>query len=221
MDGLASTSRERVASTVEGWGRWKTALFVLSKVPFFVVTFALISWLFATNSVFTRFETFQFGTVIDPVRLTYTMFLSRGWETFVGNLQLWLPFGIALTLLTNNRHVLAISVGSYVLTQILLICIVCNGYGMNVVLFAVIAGTLFRTVGILLSNQPESVLEDGLVAIAAVAILVVFVFEFGTGGSFIGNTAGFAFGAGIEILWVIRDYGGSTSDRTVRDTTLV
>jgi hypothetical protein len=220
MAGPISAPRERVASTVETWGPRKTAFFVLSNVPLFAVAFALISFLFASNSVFTRFETFQFGTIIDPVRLTYTMFLSRGWETFVWNLLLWLPFGIALTLMTNNRHVLAVSVGSYVLTQVLLICIVCNGYGMNVVLFAVVAGTLSRGVGFLLRNQPRSVLENGLVGIAAIGILAVFVFEFGTGGSFIGNTSGFAFGAGIEILWVIRDYGRSTSDRAVHDTVL-
>jgi hypothetical protein len=53
MAGPVSTSRERVASTVEGWGRRKTALFALSKVPFFVVGFALISWVFAADGVFT------------------------------------------------------------------------------------------------------------------------------------------------------------------------
>lgn len=211
MGGLGFDPR-RVAGLDE-WSPGRLARVALSNAPVVVVLFAVVAWLFASNGVFTRYESFQVGTFLNPVRLSYAAFLSRGWETFVGNVQLWIPFGVALTLLTSNRHVFGVAVGAYALTQVMLIAIVCNGYGMNVVVFAVIAATLFRAVGYLLRNASREVMENALVGLAVPAIMAVFAYEFLTSGSFIGNTAGFMFGAGIEILWVIHDYGGSTTER--------
>lgn len=77
---------------------------LVGSVPVTVLGIALVSGLLAAGGI--RFDDVFELSLLNPFVYTTNMLFHSDWGHYAGNMWLWIPFGVLLTWLTSNRHVL-------------------------------------------------------------------------------------------------------------------
>lgn len=194
---------------------------VVAKVPLVVAAIGIVSTLFALQGEFLPTDIAYFGTLYDPTYHAKLVFLAANWDFFTVNVILLVVFGTLLTLLTGNLHVVTVTVLSYLLTQLLMVCVVCSGYGMSVVAFSVVAAGIVRAIGYVMRDLSAEAFEYVFALLALPTFLAVFYgIVGGMGTSLVGSAAGFMFGGAIEALFVADDYGSDDTERGIPDRSI-
>lgn len=186
----------------------------LSNVPAVVVAVTLVCWLFASNGVYVDGD---WGTdvFLNPLDYLLSMVLHFHWEHFVSNMRLWIPFGVVFTLLTSNRHLLVVGVTSHVLTQVVSSGLFRFVSGLSVVVFAVMAAALVRSVGYAYQNQSMEALQNALGLLLIPLLTGVFLVVVLAGPSWVGHLEHFLgalFGAAIEMMYVFHEHEQTETD---------
>ena len=199
---------------------------VVGYVPVTVLGIALISGVLAAEGV--RFqEVFEVGglwTLFNPFNYTVNMLFHSDWGHYAGNMRLWLPFGVLMTWLTSNRHVLWLVVGVNVSTSVGAMAVLQAGVGMSAVVFGIGAAILVRATGDAMRDQSLETVQAvvlGLMTPLAMGFLLIMVLA---GPRVIGDFAhflGFLFGGAIEAMYVFDEHetdGGDREGRTISKT---
>lgn len=190
------------------WNTGQLAPTVLSNLPIVVGVFVLVSWWLASNGIYTE-DRFELWSLIDPVSYVLSMFMHSDWSHFAGNMRFWIVFGTIFTLLTSNRHLLVVAVVSHILTQIASSGLFRFGVGMSVVVFAVGAAILVRSIAITLQNESMVALQYGLVGLVPPVLLGFAMIFIIAGPSQIGHFEHFlgaVFGAAVESIYVLSEH---------------
>lgn len=185
-----------------------------SNVPVVVLAFALISWLLASNGIYVEPD-YGIGVVFNPISYVLSMVLHFDWGHFESNVWWWLPVGTLFTLLTSNRHVLLVAVAAHLSTQIVSNGLFRFGAGLSVVVFAVLAASLVRSVGIAFQNYSMEALQNALAILLVPILAGVFLIVIVVGPSQVGHLEHFfgaLFGAAIEAMYVLRRHGSEAVD---------
>ncbi|MDY7082135.1 MAG: rhomboid family intramembrane serine protease [Halobacteria archaeon] len=208
--------------TSDGDTSW---LRLLGYVPFTVMIFAGITYVFITNGI--GYETsprIGIEVVFNPLLYIAGLFFHADMGHYWGNMLLFVPFGILMTWLTSNRHVLGIILVSHFLATVtrvgigLSIGIISIGVGASLAVFGVMAATLVRATGIGLKNTPEQVLQAVVYLVLGLALLALFMLAIAAGNTVVdhlGHALGFLFGGAVESMYVFRKYG---KDEEATDT---
>lgn len=183
---------------------------VVGYIPITVGAVWLLAWLFASNGVYIHdLEQLRHNPVF---QLFLANFVHGDWSHFSGNMDLWIPVGILLTLVTNNRHVLVIVLVPELLTQVVMIAIGGGGYGFSSSVWAAMAAVLVRATGIAFQNASDELLQTAvayiLILTCTVAFLHVLFVPLSEAGSGFLHFFGFFFGGAIESVYVFEKYGG-------------
>lgn len=186
-------------------------------VPVTVVGIALVSGWLAAGGI--RFEdvfvTDGFWTLFNPFVYTVNMLFHAGWGHYAGNMWLWIPFGVLLTWLTSNRHVLwlvfAVGVGKTA-TGILI-----QGptVGMSGVVLGVAAATLVRSTGYAMQDVSLEAVQytvSGLLIPLAAGLLVVMILAGPRWVADFSHFLGFLFGGAIEVMYVFNEHDDGSQD---------
>lgn len=188
-----------------------TPRWLLSKVPVTVSVFVVVQWYITTNGI--PFEDVFTHSPLSPFTYTANMFFhAGGWPHYAGNMELWIPFGVLLTLFTNNRHVLMMAFAVNFMTTLLALFIEGLGLGMSHVVFGVVAATLVRSVGLGLRNGSQELLQIGITVPLAFGVVGFFVVLIFAGPRIIADfyhLLGFLFGGAIEAMYVLDAHDGA------------
>lgn len=188
-----------------------TPRWLLSKVPVTVGVFVVVQFYITTNGI--AFSDVFTQTPLNPFFYTANMFFhAGGWSHYAGNMYLWIPFGILLTLFTSNRHLLLLAFAVNFMTTILALFIEGLGLGMSHVVFGVMAATLVRSVGLGLRNGSQELLQIGIAVPLAFGVVGFFVVLIFAGPRWIADLyhlLGFLFGGAIEAMYVLEAHDGA------------
>lgn len=182
---------------------------ILRSLPITVAVVWALAWLFASNGI--RYEDVFELHLLNPATYTLTMLFHSDWAHFSGNMDLWLPAGVALTLLTSNRHVLLIIVTAHGLAQIVGIATGQLGVGFSSAALAAIAAVLVRATGIALQNASDETLQAvvaGVLTLVSTCFLLIAIFAgANTTIAHFHHFFGLLFGGAIEAMYVFQRYG--------------
>lgn len=183
----------------------------LRYVPVTVVAFAAVSGLISAEGVeFTDFFALNGAIVFNPATYTINMlFHAGGWSHYTGNMWLWVPFGVLLTWLTSNRHVLGLAVVVNALTVVVAIWIEGVGLGLSHVVLGVAAATLVRATGIALQNASTEALQVVVTILLVPTLGGLFLVMALAGARWVADLyhlLGFLFGWAIEAIYVFADH---------------
>jgi len=205
---------------LEGTGE-KIPKRALGYVPITVLLLVAVSWYFDTAGIRHDdvYPEVNRVLLVDPVYHSTNMFLHFDHAHFVGNMQLLLPFGVLLTWLTSNRHVLVVVVGAQLLANVVSGVAGQFVFGASGVMLAIIAASLVRSTGYAMQDaSPEAVqmVVGSLLAVASFGLFLVFLGSGGTGWiAHFHHFLGFTFGGTIEAIYLFS--GSDESDeRTER-----
>lgn len=202
---VVSRSTAAVSDTQRRWsallasGYW-------SYLPVTVAAFAAVGWVLVVLDV-PQFQIPFLPSLWDPLELLSSMLFHEGMGHYRGNmLYAFVPFGVVLTLLTSNRHVLGVVLVSHGVPALLLGWLGWLGVGSSIAAFGVLSATLVRSVG--LATQNES---DATVLATAFGLLVPFLatlwllalINVPPDISHVGHFLGFLCGAGYESASVL------------------
>jgi hypothetical protein len=193
----------------------------LSSTPVTVLAFAAVSGLLAANGIaFTDFFRLDATLLVNPASYTINMlFHAGGWGHYTGNMWLWVPFGVALTWLTSNRHVFGVAVTVNALTAVVAIWFEGVGLGLSHVVLGVAAATLVRATGIAFQDASTQGLQLVVTALLLPTLGGLFLVLALAGSRWVADLyhlLGFLFGWAIEALYVFAahddesDTGGAT-----------
>jgi membrane associated rhomboid family serine protease len=180
----------------------------LSYLPVTVVGFAaLTGWLHASG-----IEYYPEGhAVVDlfhPAVYVGSLFFHANWAHYQGNIAVLLPFGLLLTWLTNNRHVLFVIVVSHFFATVFLVGsfltvgVAMFGVGSSLAVYGVMGASVLAAAGYLRDTKGwNSVVGGALAFLTFVYIVTVFVH--------LGHAFGLLFGTVIESFHV---FGGTDED---------
>jgi membrane associated rhomboid family serine protease len=145
----------------------------------------------------------------DPLSILSGMVLHSGPDHYWGNMRLLVPFGIVLTLLSTNRHVLAVILVSHIPAAMVYGFVAGPVVGSSGVAFGVAAATLVRSIGVGLQNSSMETLQTtvlGLLTPFVACLLVVAIFNIPPGIAHFGHFFSFLFGAGCESAVVLTQH---------------
>ncbi|MDY6779393.1 MAG: rhomboid family intramembrane serine protease, partial [Halobacteria archaeon] len=195
---------------------------VLGNVPFGVLGFAVLTYVFVKNGIgYYVSPDVGMGAVLNPLLYTLGIFFHAEMAHYWGNMLILVPLGVLLTWFTNNRHVLGVMFISHLLATLTRVAIyfsvgtISIGVGSSLAVFGVIAATLVRTTGIGLRNTPDGVLRGTvyvLLGLSLLALLLVPVVVGNTVVDHLGHALGFMFGGAIESLYVFREYSDESQE---------
>lgn len=186
-----------------GSGKFSEALGYL---PFVVVGFAaLTGWLHASGIEYYP-EGYVFVDIFNPAVYIGSLFFHSDWAHYRGNMYALLPFGVVLTWLTTNRHVLLVMVVSHVSASVLVmgafltLGVPVFGVGSSLAVYGVIGATLIAAAGALRDTKGMSDTVVGVTLAVLTAFYLVTVLLH------MGHAFGLLFGAVLESFYVL---GGS------------
>jgi membrane associated rhomboid family serine protease len=187
----------------------------LTYLPITVGVFAVVSWALVVSDV----SQFQLGFVPsrrDPVEMMSSMLFHEGMGHYRGNmLYAFVPFGVVLTLLTGNRHVLGVILVSHGVPALGLGLIGWLGVGSSIAAFGILSATLVRSVGLGMQNESDATFQMtalGLLAPFVSTLFVLVLFNVPAGINHTAHFLGFLCGAGYEYVFVARER--NDADRT-------
>lgn len=136
-------------------------------------------------------------------------------------MQLLVPLGVVLTLLTNNRHVFGIVATAHVLVSALRVVLSPTvTVGAGGAMFAVVAAVLIRSIGFVMRNRSKEAIQLAIAGVFGPAI-IVFLFvavldEASRTAHFI-HFFGFLFGGTVETAFVLFGHDAAINTRHVPD----
>jgi membrane associated rhomboid family serine protease len=183
----------------------------LGYVPVTVIAVAAVSGVLAANGVrFTDvFATGGIETMFNPFVYTANMLFHDDWAHYASNMRYWLPFGVVLTLLSSNRHVLWVAIVSHALASAVGMAIGQLGVGTSTAVLAVAGATLVRATGYAMQNASMDSLQTVIAGVLVPFLAAFFLIMVFAGPSPIGHFAhflGFLFGGAIEAMYVFDDH---------------
>jgi membrane associated rhomboid family serine protease len=186
-------------------------------VPVTVGAVAVLGWMLVTNGV-QYTDLFTYGR-FDPFRYLARMLFHTDFEHFLGNLRLWVAFGVVFTFLTNNRHVLGVVVVAEFLATVVGTGV---GVGLSGAVLAVAGALLVQATAMAVGDVPTGTLLAAFIGAfvpVAVAFLSLAVFVGGAGNvDHFAHFYGLMFGGATEAVVVLAghdpdgDGGGPTID---------
>lgn len=186
-------------------------------VPLTTVAVAFVCWVLAANRV--RFHQVFVLHPLNPFAYVFNAVFHEDWTHFANNMRLWIPFGVVLTWLTSNRHLLVVALTAHVLASFVSFAIGQVGVGLSVAVFGIAAATLVRSVAWAFTDSSMETLQAGLVGVfapLAVGFLLVSILAGGnTPIAHFGHFFGFLFGGAIEAIYVVSDKESETGGREV------
>lgn len=200
----------------------------IRNVPFTVIGFAVLTWILISNGV-------EYGdviiiqpsdgitTVLNPFIYIAGMFFHTDVLHYRFNMFLFVPFGILLTWLTSNRHVLGVMIVSHFLTRIarvgisLSLGIISIGVGSSLAVFGIMAASLVRVTGVAMKDATEEALQVSLFGVLAIfmsGLFMVTVLAGGTVVDHLGHALGFLFGGAVESMYVFKMHEKEKKEKT-------
>lgn len=180
---------------------------LLRFIPVVVLFIAAVSWYLDANAIrhqdlFPHSETL----LVDPRYHSINMFVHFDHSHFVGNIRLLLPFGILLTWLTSNRHVLVVVVVSQFLANIISGIAGQSVFGASGVMLAMLAALLVRSTGLAMQDAKPETVQMVVGSLLSIASLLFFLIFLGSGGSgwiaHFHHFLGFVFGGTVEAIFL-------------------
>ncbi len=142
----------------------------------------------------------------DPVAMLSSALFHEGVGHYRGNmLYAFLPFGVLLTLLTDNRHVLAVVLVSHGVPALVLGLMGWLGVGSSIAAFGVLSATLVRAVGLGMQNQSDETFQAvalGLLTPFLATLFLLALFNVPADINHAGHFLGFLCGASYELVVV-------------------
>jgi membrane associated rhomboid family serine protease len=191
-----------------------------SYLPLTIGAFVALTWLLLELEV-SMVDLGALPPAIDPFSLLSGLVLHSDAQHFQNNMRLLVPFGIVLTLLTNNRHVLGIILVSHLLSAMLYGVVSGPVIGSSGAVFGLTAATLVRSIGEGLQNASVETLQTviyGMLAPFLTVLLVVAIFNIPPGIAHFGHFFGFLFGAAYEAIVVFRQHETEGQEQQVTRT---
>lgn len=186
------------------------------KFPFTILVIAGVGWVLVTNGV--RIED-VFGpspSPFNPLVHLSNQFFHASLDHYRGNMLVLVPFGIVLTLLTSDKHVLAVVVGADALASFVYHIGSGPVVGSSGIAFAIVGVLLVRTVGDAMQNASMEWLLAIMIGLFLPFFLVLFVVAVALHGAWVahfGHLLAFCFGGMCEAAFVI--VGHASDDRLV------
>jgi membrane associated rhomboid family serine protease len=151
----------------------------------------------------------------DPVGMMSSAIFHEGMGHYRGNmLYAFVPFGVVLTLLTDNRHVLGVIVVAHGVPAVLLGWLGWLGVGSSIAAFGVLAATLVRSVGLAMQEESDAtfgVMVVGLLAPFLATLWLLVLIGVPSEISHTGHFLGFLCGAGYESAAILRERTGQSA----------
>jgi len=194
---------------------------ILGYLPIAALLVAGLAWLYVESGVDGGDVTLTIATFLNPVWYVESMLIHDGFTHFRGNMELFVPFAVVLTVLTSNRHVLSIVVVSHVLANVVWVATTLSpGIGTSGATFGVVAATLVRSSGYALENASSESLQAVVAGLLAPFLAGLFVITLIAGRSDVAHFAhflAFLFGGAMEAMYVFSGHeeDGATGDRTI------
>ncbi|WP_136687927.1 rhomboid family intramembrane serine protease [Halorhabdus amylolytica] len=198
-------------------GVWRLCGFV----PITVAVVVGVSWYFVANGITDTALNVSLVTFLNPLWYLLSMVVHDGPAHFWGNMELFVPFAVVLTLLTSNRHVLGIVIVSHVLSNVVWVATVMGpAIGTSGATFGVVAATLVRATGYAFQNGSMESLQTMVAATLAPLLLGFFLVSILAGQSTIAHFAhffAFLFGGGMEAMYVFAGHESDDDERSAPD----
>jgi membrane associated rhomboid family serine protease len=157
--------------------------------------------------------------LVDPVYHASNMFLHFDHAHFVWNMRLLIPFGIVLTMLTSNRHVLVVVVFAQLLANVVSGIAGQFVFGASGVMLALVAASLVRATGEAMQDASPEMVQAVVGSLLSLASLALFVVFLGSGGSgwiaHFHHFLGFLFGGAIESIYLFSGESQTETERSV------
>ncbi|MDZ7689019.1 MAG: rhomboid family intramembrane serine protease [Halobacteriales archaeon] len=172
-------------------------------LPITVVGFAVITgWLHASSVGYFP-DGYSVADLLHPMAYVGSLFFHADWAHYRGNMLFFLPFGLVLTWLTTNRHVLLVMLVSHLLASVsvvvafLTLGVAMFGVGSSLAVFGIMGATVVAAAGALRDRRgmSNSVVGYALVLVTVFYFLNVFVH--------LGHAFGLLFGALVESAYVL------------------
>ena len=200
-----------------GW-TWRLAGYL----PLTVAVVAGVGWLLLSWGVTDTDVTFSLATAFNPLWYFLSMVIHDDWAHFYGNMELFIPFGLVLTWLSSNRHVLVVILAAQFAAAVLSFAINFGpGVGSSLVVFAVVAAALVRAVGYALQFASSESLQTVVAVLLALFAMGLFLIAVLAGGhtriDHFGHFFAFLFGGAIEAMYVFSGHETETVDRADLD----
>lgn len=142
-------------------------------LPVSVLVFAAVSGLLVITN--TRFST-VFGTDgVSAVGHIAGMLFHRGMAHYRGNMLVFVPFGVVLTALTSDRHVLGLIVLTHLPASILYAAFGGGIVGSSIAAMGIAAATLVRAIGEGMQDVSMEWLRAILLGILTAFLLVLLI----------------------------------------------
>jgi membrane associated rhomboid family serine protease len=186
---------------------------LLGYVPVTVLGIALVSGLLAANGI--RFDDVFELHLLNPFVYTVNMLFHSDWAHYTGNMWLWIPFGVLLTWLTSNRHVLMLVVVVGFQKTATGILIQGPTVGMSGVVLGVGAAAMVRSTFYAMPDASSETLQTivaGLMIPLATGLLLVMIFAGPRWIADFSHFLGFVFGGAIEAIYVFDSHGADPED---------
>jgi len=190
---------------------------VVGYIPVTVLGIALVSGALAAGGI--QFDDiFAVGgmsTLFNPFVYTANILFHADWGHYAGNMRLWLPFGILLTWLTSNRHVLWLAVTVNFLAVVTGIVVQGPVVGISHVVLGVGAATMVRSTGYAFQDASTEGLQTiiaGLMIPLAMGLLLVMILAGPRWIADFSHFLGFLFGGAIEAIYVFSEHDDGSED---------
>ena len=176
---------------------------VLGYLPVTVVVFAVFTgWLHASSIGYFP-NGYTVADLLRPAAYVGSLFFHADWAHYRGNMLFFLPFGLLLTWLTTNRHVLFVMLVSHLLASFfvaaayLTVGVAMFGVGSSLAVFGIMGATVVAAAGALRDRKDISnrVVGYALALVTVFYLVNVFVH--------LGHAFGLLFGALLESAYVL------------------
>jgi membrane associated rhomboid family serine protease len=198
---------------------------LLGYVPVTVVVVVVLSGYLEVNGIRSGdiYGGLSMADIFNPVYHATNMLVHEDWGHFAGNMRLLVPFGVLLTWLTSNRHVLVLVVATNTMANVVSGAAGQLGVGASSVAFGIMVAVLVRSTGYALQNASEETLQGGVAVLYGFAVVAFLLILLGFGGrgniGHLHHAMGVLFAGGIEALYVFEEHH-ETGERSSRDLEL-